>query len=209
MTTHLGPVRPPSDCLEEESSAFYNEAIKLYDILDKILADVYKAWRGQRSRHERFVPHQPPPKSRLGGLDTVLEIERQLAVFGANVPSHLQWTSNYPQANQHLNPVIAQQRNVLHARYIHLHLLVYRPIFTQLYSETVRKVPSSSSSSSLSLPSATPTSTLYTSMLSKCATACVTAAIDLTHLVYETYQTSAADAWWYNGFCTSCPCDPL
>ncbi|KAL2824709.1 hypothetical protein BJY01DRAFT_241656 [Aspergillus pseudoustus] len=37
-------------------------------------------------------------------------------------------------------------------------------------------------------------------MLSKCATACVTAAIDLTHLVHETYQTSAADAWWYNGF---------
>lgn len=27
------------------------------------------------------------------------------------------------------------------------------------------------------------------------------AAIDLTHLVHETYQTNAADAWWYNGFC--------
>lgn len=27
------------------------------------------------------------------------------------------------------------------------------------------------------------------------------AAIDLTHLVHETYHTRATDAWWYNGFC--------
>ncbi|GKZ36794.1 hypothetical protein AbraIFM66950_008026 [Aspergillus brasiliensis] len=29
------------------------------------------------------------------------------------------------------------------------------------------------------------------------------AAIDLTHLVHETYRTNATDAWWYNGFYVS------
>lgn len=38
-------------------------------------------------------------------------------------------------------------------------------------------------------------------MATKSATACVMAAIDLTHVVYETYHTNATDAWWYNGFC--------
>ncbi|KAL3455131.1 fungal-specific transcription factor domain-containing protein [Aspergillus heterothallicus] len=218
MTTHLGPVSPPpSENAEEEPSqpstmAFYNEAIKLYDILDKILADIYKAWRGHRPRNEisqqQQQQQQPTSKSRLGGLDTVLEIERQLAVFGANVPPFLKWTTATPHTNIDQNQnldldlALAQQRNVLHARYIHLHLLVYRPIFTQLYSETVRRrdavrIPWQGG---LYLSSSGPTSTLYTSMLSKCATACINAAIDLTHLIHETYRTGAADAWWYHGF---------
>ncbi|KAH8697701.1 putative fungal-specific transcription factor [Talaromyces proteolyticus] len=198
MTTHLATLPPPSDseisCPQngnEKSSlmAFYTQAIKLYGILDRVLADVYYAWRGQSRRDQSH----PSTKS-LGGLDTILEIERQLKLFEINVPSFLKWTSEQSVVYADGEPIlaIAQQRNVLRARYIHLHLLLYRPIFTQLYSER------NSTFQNLETQSA-----LYSYMCSKCATACVMAAIDLIHLIHETYQTNAADAWWYNGFYVS------
>jgi hypothetical protein len=93
--------------------AFYTETIKLYDILDRILSDVYYVWRS-RSRRD----NSQHSTRGLGGLDTVLEIERQLTLFEANLPSFLKWTTG--QHILHQNPErskpIAQQRNVLHAR---------------------------------------------------------------------------------------------
>lgn len=194
--------------------AFYIEAIKLYGILDRILSDVYSAWRG-RSRQDQA---RSSTKS-LGGLDIVLEIERQLTLFESNLPSFLKWSSAM-HSDTGLDQAIAQQRNVLHARYVpdlpllrnhspniyryvHLHLLLHRPIFTQLYSERVRERETAGHSNvqdDLAQNLAT-RRTLYSSMATKSATACVMAAIDLTHLVHETYHTSATDSWWYNGFC--------
>ncbi|OGM48179.1 hypothetical protein ABOM_002082 [Aspergillus bombycis] len=211
MTTHLAPLPPPDtsdtsgqDGAEDPSlMAFYTEAIKLYGILDRILSDVYYAWRGQSHQH------QPEPSTKsLGGLDIVLATERELTLFEANLPSFLKWSSGTStmHSDRGLNQAIAKQRNVLHARYLHLHLLLHRPIFTQLYSARVRERESadeSNSQESLSSPSFTARNTLYSSMATKSATACVMAAIDLTHLVHETYHTPATDAWWYNGFYVS------
>ncbi|RAQ42709.1 fungal specific transcription factor [Aspergillus flavus] len=197
MTSHLAPV-PRPDGLKtyerqeggEEPSlmAFYNESIKLYDILDIILADIYQAWSGRLRRDQLQTSNM-----NLGSLDIVLRVEKELAFFEANLPPFLKWTSGPPEGLScpESNTAISQQRNVLRARYIHLHLLLYRPIFTQLYSNR---------NSSCGLEMQRP---LYSSMFSKCATACVTTAIDLTHLVQETYQTKATDAWWYNGFYVS------
>ncbi|KAL4812966.1 fungal-specific transcription factor domain-containing protein [Aspergillus spinulosporus] len=211
MTTHLAPLPPPDGLTMSHSDetwdpslmAFYTEAIKLYDILDRILSDVYYASRS-RSRRDQS---QSSTKSQ-GVLDTVLEIERQLISFEANLPPFLRWnsgiwtTDSSPQRNQ----AIAQQRNVLHARYVHLHLLLHRPIFTQLYSDKVRERESCGdidSQESLAAQSFTTRSTLYSSLASNSATACVTAAIDLACLVSKTYNTNATDAWWYNGFYVS------
>ncbi|KAL2817920.1 fungal-specific transcription factor domain-containing protein [Aspergillus cavernicola] len=211
MTTHLAPLPPPSDSDmsgeagtgERSLMAFYTEAIKLYAILDTILADVYNAQRGLSRQRQ-----SEPPTKGLGKLDTVLEIESQLTLFEANLPSFLKWSAGASPIDADSNPdqAIARQKNVLRARYIHLYLLLCRPIFTQLYSERVRSRDSSGGpnlQSNSALQSIATRSTLYSSMSIKCATACVMAAIDLTHLVHETYQTNAADAWWYNGFYVS------
>ncbi|KAJ5383226.1 fungal specific transcription factor [Penicillium concentricum] len=211
MTTHLASLPPPTD-LDNSSGEertgepkimeFYREAIELYGILDRILADVYNPCRGRSPQHQS----QQATKG-LGGLDTVLDIERQLTLFEANLPCVLKWPAGPSAAHADGEPnlAIAQQRNVLHARYIHLHLLLYRPIFTQLYSERVRTREAATGPELQEswIFSVTSQSTLYSSMSSKCATSCVMAAIDLTHLVHETYQTNAADAWWYNGFYVS------
>ncbi|KAL4959074.1 transcription factor domain-containing protein [Aspergillus stella-maris] len=220
MTTHLAPFPPYSDSgpsrqgQDEEPSmmTFYDEAIKLYAILDRILSDVYDVWPG-RSRREQS--QQQPRAKCLAGLDTVLELERQLTLFEANLPQFLRWTIPHQfTLNQDGDGVgqeaLARQRNVLHVRYVHLHLLLYRPIFTQLYRETVRKreaaggAPGPAGQDNFnSVFTVASQSTLYSSMASNCVTACVMAAIDLTHLVHETYQTSTADAWWYDGYYVS------
>ncbi|EAW16916.1 putative transcription factor [Aspergillus fischeri NRRL 181] len=206
MTTHLTPLPPPPEPVTssrpevtEDLMSFYAEAVKLYSILDRILADVYNYCRGRSLQHES----QPATKS-PGGLDTVLDIGRQLAMFEANLPSILKWSADASAVNADGEPnlALARQRNVLHARYIHLHLLLYRPIFTQLYSE-IRVSETGPELQKNTIHSATAYSTLYSYMASNCATACVMAAIDLTHLVHETYQTNATDAWWYNGFYVS------
>ncbi|KAL4801253.1 fungal-specific transcription factor domain-containing protein [Aspergillus unguis] len=199
MTSHLAPV-PIPDGLETRHQdgtrgpslmAFYIEAIKLYRILDMILSDVYHAWRG------RLRPDSLPSSiMSLGSLEIVLRIERELVLFKANVPPFLKWTSGGSSCPD-FSTAVAQQRNVLHARYLHLQLLLYRPIFTQLYSKRDSSPEPELQDSSQSIETR---STLYSSMFSKCAEACVTAAIDLTHLVRKTHRTECADAWWYNGF---------
>ncbi|KAJ5326711.1 uncharacterized protein N7506_009813 [Penicillium brevicompactum] len=208
MTSHLARV-PAPDGLElsghqHDTSgpplmAFYIEAIKLYDILDNILADVYNAWRG-RLRQDNL----PSPTLSIRSLQIVLEVERELLMFKSNVPCFLKWTTgahstpSLPEPNM----AIAQQRNVLHARYMHLQILLYRPIFIQIYSKRESlsgpELQNDSSSQSIEMQS-----NLYSSIFCHCAEACVTAAIDLTHLVRETYQTDCSDAWWYNGFYAS------
>lgn len=121
MTTHLAPLPPPDDSEmsrqdppgEPSLLSFYIEAIKLYSILDKILSDVYCAWCS-RTRQDR-----PQASTKiLGGLDTILEIERELTLFEASTPPCLKWDPDAPEFNSDgkLNQAIAQQRNVLHAR---------------------------------------------------------------------------------------------
>ena len=81
-------------------------------------------------------------------------------------------------------------------RFIHLRLLLYRPMFTQLCSDeragSSRRSDSQSSERNI----------IYSTVFSKCAASCVMAAIDLVSLVYKTYRTNVTDAWWYNGFCS-------
>ncbi|RAK85664.1 hypothetical protein BO79DRAFT_155483 [Aspergillus costaricaensis CBS 115574] len=211
MTTHLTPLPPPENLEMSRQSppgepsllSYYIEAIKLYNILDRILSDVYYAWCG-RTRQDR---PQASTKS-LGGLDTILEVEKELTLFEANLPSCLKWDPDTPELNSdgRLNQPIAHQKNVLHARYLHLHLLLHRPMFTQLYSERVRKrdsVGGNGVREEWTAHSSATRSALYLYTANKSATACVMAAIDLTHLVHETYHTNATDAWWYNGFYVS------
>lgn len=209
MTSHLPSVplpgavgrspvgRTPNPAL----MTFYVATIELYQILDSILSDVYNAWRG-RSNNSRTGGG---PTSKQAGLDVVIELEEKLLDNESNLPDFLSWKHQpAPTADPSDQLILDRQRNVLHARYapgaepitsdadknrfLYLRLLLYRPVFTRLCSETYNKDCHS---------------TLYSSMLSKCAAACVISAVDLISLVYDTYQTPTTDTWWYNGFCTS------
>ncbi len=64
--------------------AFYNEAIKLYNISDIILGNVYNASCGRLRRDSLLASTMS-----LSSLDIVLKVERELVFFKANVPSFL------------------------------------------------------------------------------------------------------------------------
>ncbi|GFF79911.1 hypothetical protein CNMCM8927_000697 [Aspergillus lentulus] len=142
--------------------AFYI-TIELYHILDSILSDIYRAWRGRSSPGSRRHP------TKHGGLDIIIELEEKLC---DETSSTLDTYTFVSFSTDHPDPTLLR---ITHPR-------------TQADHR-----PSSSSNSS----------TIYTSILSKCAAACVRTAIALVSFVNETYQTSATDPWWYNGFCNT------
>jgi hypothetical protein len=92
-------------------------------------------------------------------------------------------------------------------RYLYFCLLLYRPIFTQLCSGQLDDFRSKTTESSFvsHRPSALANSLLYSSVAVKCAAECTNAAINLIALIFDTYQSQVADAWWYNGFCKYLP----
>lgn len=125
MTSHLPSVPLPGDeglspvgeTRNPSLLAFYIATIELYQILDSILSDVYKAWRGRSSS----VPTSDSGGAiKQAGLDVVVELEEKLIDYESNLPSFLSWT------HQSTTPIVTsasdqltlhRQRNVLHARY--------------------------------------------------------------------------------------------
>ncbi|KAJ5628555.1 hypothetical protein N7490_010783 [Penicillium lividum] len=221
MTSHISPIYPvPLPAMRPQSQAedpcalsgqpcdhklghiaFYASTIELYKILESILADVYNAWQGQ-SQHHRTISVQG---ARQNSIDIIMEIDDKLSAYEANISPVLNWTTPRQQFSpeNHPQPVLQRQQNVLRARFIHLRLLLYRPMFTQLCSNERTDFTRQTSTDRSTGTTRLENNAIYTSMSVNCAAACVTAAIELVSLVYETYTTSLTDAWWYNGFYTS------
>ncbi|KAJ5102972.1 hypothetical protein N7532_003501 [Penicillium argentinense] len=218
MTSHISPAPPPvmkPNLASEDPCAlsgqpcdhksgymtFYVCTIELYKILESILSDIYNAWQS-RSSHHRPMSHRGMNHS---SLDVIMELDDKLCTYEANIPPVLNWTNMNPplspQSTQ--DSIFKRQRNVLRARFIHLRLLLYRPMFTQLCSDErmgfTRQTGLDSDRNTIGLEK----NVIYNSMSVSCAAACVRAAMELVSHVYATYRTSLTDAWWYNGFYTS------
>jgi hypothetical protein len=102
----------------------------------------------------------------------------------------------------HLILVLLRSLSNYH-RFIHLRLLLYRPMFTQLCSDERTGLTRQTGPEANKSTPRPEKNVIYSSMSVNCAAACAKAAMELVSLVYETYRTSLTDAWWYNGFCTS------
>lgn len=192
---------------------FYVSTIQLYKILESILSDIYNAWQS-RSNHRRPVSLRG---IRQSSLDVIMELDDKLSAYETSIPSVLNWTKAPSQLSldSYQQSIFKRQQNVLRARYvtnhvlfvcvgslkllrfIHLRLLLFRPMFTQLCSEERAGATRTSDSTS----TRSEKNVIYSSMSVNCAAACVMAAAELVSHVYETYRTSLTDAWWYNGFC--------
>jgi hypothetical protein len=127
MTSHLPSVPLPGTEEEEHSSetpspmVFYIATIELYSILDSILSDIYRAWRGRSS------PGSRRHTTKHGGLDVIMELEEKLFEYENSLPPFLNWNRPLDQATNPEQTTLHRQRNVLHARYLYLCLLLYRP----------------------------------------------------------------------------------
>ncbi|KAJ5258185.1 hypothetical protein N7524_009741, partial [Penicillium chrysogenum] len=212
MTSHISPLPLPAMGTDSEEAdpcelsgqpcdhklgymTFYVSTIELYKILESILSEVYNAWQSRSNTTRTGSPRS----SKLCSLDVLMELDDKLAAYEASVPQPLNWTDepSLHRSGGGNASTFKRQQNVLRARFIHLRLLLYRPMFTQLCSDeragSSRRSDSQSSERNI----------IYSTVFSKCAASCVMAAIDLVSLVYKTYRTNVTDAWWYNGFYTS------
>lgn len=113
MTGHLDNIPLPGmfdlDLRREPTGpsliAFYIWTIKLYAILERILADVYKTWRGRSN--------ECSTKTGPGSLDVIIQLEDQLLQYERDIPSFLSWTCPGEPSNER---ILCRQRNVLHSR---------------------------------------------------------------------------------------------
>ncbi|QMW36524.1 hypothetical protein G4B84_012053, partial [Aspergillus flavus NRRL3357] len=182
----------PTNAKDPYVAAFYPSSLELCSILDTALSAVHKAQCNRSST---------PASSKIAqqdGLDVVIKLEEKLSKYESSLPAVLSWNRPFNPATDVTQLLtLRRQRNVLHARFLYLRLRLNRTAFSQLCSEMLAQEDSETDQHDPVLRA------LFSSVLSKCAAACVKAAIDLVSLVYDNYQTSATDTWWYNGFYTS------
>ncbi|KAG5418667.1 hypothetical protein I9W82_004195 [Candida metapsilosis] len=142
---------------------FFSQTIKLYDILADILKSVYS--NDQLDENPKL-------------LSNIFKFEDRLNEFTANLPSHLQFSSDL----QKMMP-FERQSIVLHIRVLHLKISLYRPIL-------FAKNPNSNGSE------------LYTSTKRSVALLCLNLAIELINVIskYRAGDIVYLPAHWYNVF---------
>ncbi|KAA8915718.1 hypothetical protein TRICI_002125 [Trichomonascus ciferrii] len=153
---------PPSIML------FFQHTIRLYDVL----ADVLKSF------YDICMPENQEADPRTDMLKTVLEIEGKLDEFRQRLPVHLQLDN--PPSNA-LDPIRRRQKNVLLCRYLHVEIMLYRPLLfpngrISYYGEH----------------------NLRSTMQQTVAKMCVNSAIKLVKLIYDYKDTPDTPAAWYS-----------
>ncbi|EFX02461.1 fungal specific transcription factor domain containing protein [Grosmannia clavigera kw1407] len=181
---------------------FFRESVRLSVILEGILQKIYEPWMthdnnasGSSTTGQLHIHHS---------LDTIVELQDQLTGFEQSVAPYLSWVT--PETPDNVSAedlhVLEMQKNVLHARFVYMQLIMHRPILTQLVAPegTAQHGSSESRHEHRAAAGYTPLSRdgLHYAFALECAKACVEAAKRLILLVHRTYLTDQTDAWWWN-----------
>lgn len=166
---------------EEHTSflSFYNESIKLYRIMADVLLHIY-------GQHDA----QTDSKDKEHNFDVTLELDARISKLETQLPSHLQSENRLAlQTETQASMRLAQESFVLEARYVHLRMLLYRPIFVRLCGSICARGVQKDNEISL----------LIAQSLAK---ACVKQSMKLIDVVHGSLNANATGAWWYNAFYT-------
>ncbi|KAJ9137102.1 Fungal specific transcription factor domain containing protein [Pleurostoma richardsiae] len=184
---------------EQLKLCFYRESIQLSVILEGILQRIYQPWL---SRETNVNGPVTAGLNIQHSLDTIVELESQLSGFERSVTPFLSWIS--PEAHKKVSAedgvIFEIQKNVLHARFIYMQLILHRPILTQLSVSNMHGIKQADSSQRLLSSDG-----LRYSFALECGKSCVEAAKRLIRLIHDTYLTEKTGAWWWNGLyaCTA------
>lgn len=178
-----GPTVQPPGVLSQ--NLFVVENIRLAKILGKILSSIY--W-----------PSSSADFSALVRLDSVLED------FKASLIDAFRWwehgTERELEALSHRGHVLKRQRNVLHARFLHLKILLYRPNFSAFCAAARPLRQRRGTDLGLHEPERDD-KTLQAAFSAHCATTCVAVAHQLSEALLLAIQEEATGAWWFALFC--------
>ncbi|ERS99098.1 fungal specific transcription factor [Sporothrix schenckii 1099-18] len=200
---------PDSSSPESLRLAFYYEGVKLSVILEDILQRIYKPWLTRDANNTNHNGNTTTSTSSTSSnnalqthhnLDTVVEIQGRLDQFEQSVTPFLSWTAHADMpgdVSEEDRLVMGISQNVLHARFIYLQLILYRPILSQLANPDAS--PTTSSGANSSGQSLLTRDGLRYSFAIECGKSCIEAAKRLIVLVHSVYRTETTDIWWWNG----------
>ncbi|KAI9705365.1 MAG: hypothetical protein M1820_005195 [Bogoriella megaspora] len=176
----LQPGNPPSKMW------FFLETLHLYSMLNDILHSFHEpeSEDGGEDIYEFFMPDK---KSRSRN---VFDIDKELTGWTRNLPVHLKWP-----ASESWGEVIQRQANVLHARYLHTRILLYRPILSRFCTSS--NVPANNDNM-LIVDDALPLRVAL-----QCSIICVKTAQEQINVIHDNtpvnrMSSGPLPAWWYN-----------
>ncbi len=181
--TSTDPCRQPEGTASQ--NLFMIENIRLAKILGKILDSIY--W-----------PRSSSDFSAIVRLDSLLED------FRSSLVDALRWWGGGPErdygAATYRDHVLRRQTNVLHARFLHLRILLFRPSFSAFCAAARRprrdrgKGPDQGDAGSTA-------NTLQAAFQAQCAMTCAQVAHELSASLMAARRDDATGAWWFRFCC--------
>ncbi|KAH9432951.1 hypothetical protein MCOR02_007622 [Pyricularia oryzae] len=179
----------PGSCLTEiaedsrSQTYFFVETLNLADIMVTVLEHFYA----------------PSPESRNAGpegvnisdLQKLLEIDMRLARWRKQLPAHLQFPIPTKDSNLY-SAIFARQAVVLHCRYLHLQIMLFRPTTVEL-----------SNGQFFEAEAAGATTDFQRQVLQSCIRSSVAAARELIELIWNGLASEngpPTPPWWYSVF---------
>ncbi|KAF3048221.1 hypothetical protein E8E12_011323 [Didymella heteroderae] len=154
---------------------FFTETVKLYRIVGRVLLNIYRI---NDEQDERSSPAEEDRND-----DMTLELNNELIKFADNLPETLRWRRS--KGDNAAADVLERQSHVLHVRFLHARILIFRPSFLNLCrSKKLLDGSNGTTKGTSSLPEPVQT------------------ALELIDAVREYSATDATGAWWYNVFYT-------
>lgn len=172
---------------DTSSAMFFTHAIKLNQILNRILRKVYGS---SKMLDESSWSHDNEESYLAQQLASIIVLDQELDRFKAELPDSLSVLKD--ASLTHDDDMLAHQRHVLHTRFLHIRSLLYRPLLVQVYRNM--KVGGKTNWHKTSL------NTLNRAFVEKCSLACIGTAQALINHISTTARPIYGGSPWFTSY---------
>ncbi|CZS96849.1 uncharacterized protein RAG0_06023 [Rhynchosporium agropyri] len=175
---------------------FFVQVLKLYIIMGEILEQVYGPWD-----HAHVNGQNGRDRLKISVTHKIIDLECVLSDYELSIPKKLHWDQGGLEVGD--PDELMRQRNVLHTRFLHLKLLLYRPVFHHLIIRPngLQQEDTSERSQNLSKSAnGGPLSSSLDILTQRYASTCVETAQELIALIGRTMDSHVGGSWWYAMF---------
>ncbi|KAI3572677.1 fungal-specific transcription factor domain-containing protein [Fusarium oxysporum f. sp. albedinis] len=173
------------------TATFFAQAIKLNHILNRILSHIYDPWKEHAASMQIELDDV---KQYAEQVSSTISFDHELNRFETRLPEALRWSTD--KSKLHGGNDLAQQRHVLRSRFLHIRLLLYRPLFVQLCQRMNAQAKTCSGEKPGDF-SRTP-SQLYDAFAEKCSTTCIEIAQALIDHIDNASKITYTGSPWYS-----------
>ncbi|KIW14389.1 hypothetical protein PV08_07171 [Exophiala spinifera] len=171
---------------------FFVRSVKLYVMLGQVVSQIYAP-----SSTPQVSGQSSAKFANFGDFAFVQRMDTDIAAFEADIPHHLHWERRHKLPPDLFDGrVFEMQASVLYARYLHLRILLYRPMFIHYCQHVCSQAEEGTMDPTYRPPApATEVSLIFARGVS---IMCVENSARLIDQVHLRSTTAATGAWWYN-----------